>query len=179
MAVKKTTEQFIEQAEQIHGDKYDYSLVNYINNHTKIKIICKKHGIFEQSPDHHLLGNGCPLCNNSSNESKVEKLLKEKKIKFEAQKRFLDCRDKRSLPFDFYLPDYNICIEYDGQQHFRPTDFGKCYSHLTEEAKQNFEIIKKHDKIKTDFCKNNGIYLLRISYKDNIIDKINSILEVK
>ena len=51
---------FIEKANLVHNNKYDYSLVNYINNKTKIKIICKLHGIFEQTPDSHLRGRGCP-----------------------------------------------------------------------------------------------------------------------
>ena len=53
---------FIEKAKKIHGNIYDYSLVNYINNHTKIKIICE-HGIFEQTPKKHLFGQGCKKCN--------------------------------------------------------------------------------------------------------------------
>ena len=59
---RKTQEQFIIDAIKIHGDKYDYSLVNYINNITKIKIICSKHGIFEQLPNTHLNNKGCPKC---------------------------------------------------------------------------------------------------------------------
>lgn len=57
-----TNQEFIKKAKKIHGDKYDYSLVHYINNYTKIKIICPKHGIFEQLPYNHLRGNGCPHC---------------------------------------------------------------------------------------------------------------------
>ena len=51
---------FIEKANLVHNNKYDYSLVNYINNKTKVKIICKIHGAFEQIPDSHLRGRGCP-----------------------------------------------------------------------------------------------------------------------
>ncbi len=59
---KLTTEQFIEMAITVHGDKYDYSLVEYVNNSTKIKIICKMHGVFEQNPADHLSNRGCYLC---------------------------------------------------------------------------------------------------------------------
>ena len=59
---KKTTENFIEDAIKVHGNKYDYSLVEYINTRTKVKIICKKHGVFEQSPYVHLTGSGCKKC---------------------------------------------------------------------------------------------------------------------
>ena len=59
---QKTTEEFIEQAKQVHGDKYDYSKVEYVNNSTKVCIICPKHGEFWQSPNSHLQGNGCSKC---------------------------------------------------------------------------------------------------------------------
>lgn len=59
---KITTEEFIEKARQVHGDKYDYSKVNYINNHTKVCIICPEHGEFWQTPSHHLANVACPSC---------------------------------------------------------------------------------------------------------------------
>jgi len=61
---KLTTKQFIEKAKLIHGDKYDYSKVNYVNNHTKIIIICKEHGEYEQIPNSHLNKKGCSKCSN-------------------------------------------------------------------------------------------------------------------
>ena len=64
MTKKKTTKQFIEKAKLIHGDKYDYSKVNYVNNHTKIIIICKEHGEYEQIPNSHLNKKGCSKCLN-------------------------------------------------------------------------------------------------------------------
>jgi len=59
------TEKFIKKSKIIHGNKYDYSLVDYINNKTKVKIICSLHGIFEQRPDKHLCGRGCVVCGGS------------------------------------------------------------------------------------------------------------------
>ena len=56
------TEIFISKAINKHGTKYDYSLVDYVKNYIKVKIICKEHGIFEQRPDNHLTGQGCPVC---------------------------------------------------------------------------------------------------------------------
>jgi len=61
---KLTTKEFINRAEKIHRNKYDYSLVEYVNTKTKIKIICKKHGIFEQTPNNHLCGKNCPKCHD-------------------------------------------------------------------------------------------------------------------
>lgn len=60
-AVDKT-DYFINQAKEVHGDKYDYSLVEYVNGDTKVKIICKEHGVFEQVPEVHLRGSGCTKC---------------------------------------------------------------------------------------------------------------------
>ena len=61
--IRLTTEEFIKRAKQVHGDKYDYSNVNYINNHTPVIIICKKHNKeFTQKPVSHLRGHGCPEC---------------------------------------------------------------------------------------------------------------------
>ncbi|MFM2394653.1 MAG: phage Vi, partial [Bacteroidota bacterium] len=60
--IRLTTKDFIEKSKNIHGEKYDYSLVNYINSVTKIEIICSEHGIFFQSPNKHLAKRGCPIC---------------------------------------------------------------------------------------------------------------------
>ena len=64
MPKKLTTNEFIAKATKVHGDKFDYSKVRYVNNKTKIEIICREHGIFSQSPDMHLRGDGCPICRN-------------------------------------------------------------------------------------------------------------------
>ena len=62
MGRTSTTEEFIKKAKSIHGNKYDYSDVNYINNKTKINILCKIHRYFMQTPHGHLYGNKCPKC---------------------------------------------------------------------------------------------------------------------
>lgn len=62
MGRKLTTKEFITRAKDVHGDKYDYSLVKYVNARTKVKIICSEHGVFEQTPDNHLHGHGCLMC---------------------------------------------------------------------------------------------------------------------
>lgn len=154
---KKTTKEFIYESKNIHGNKYDYSLTRYENNHTKVEIVCKKHGSFYQTPTSHLKGHGCQRCKNSKSENKIEKILQDNKIEYIREKRFDNCRYKNTLPFDFYLPKYNCCIEYDGIQHRKVVE--KWGKHHLEET-----IIK--DKIKSDFCLNNGIRLIRIS--DNV-----------
>ena len=62
MTKRLTTQDFIEKAKSIHGDRYDYSLSDYKTGHIKLKITCKEHGVFEQSPANHLQGAGCLLC---------------------------------------------------------------------------------------------------------------------
>lgn len=59
---RSSTEAFIKKAQFVHGNKYDYSNVNYINRKTTVEIICRKHGAFNQTPNHHLQGEGCPKC---------------------------------------------------------------------------------------------------------------------
>lgn len=162
--IKHTKEKFIEKSNIIHKNKYDYKLVEYINSHTKIKIICPIHGIFEQLPYHHLNNCGCPTCKESKGEKYIRNFLEERNINYIIQKKFENCKDKNKLPFDFYLPDYNICIEYDGRQHYESID--RWNGELGLKDRQN------KDEIKNNFCINNGITLIRINYKENIIDKL-------
>ena len=151
---------FEEKGKIIHNNKYEYSLVNYINNKTKVKIICQKHGEFEQRPDNHLKGQGCPICKESKGEKAVRGYLLDNNIIFKIQHKFIDCKNKKRLPFDFYLPDYNVCIEFDGKQHYKPIKhFG---------GEEMFEIQKLKDKIKSDYCVKNNINLIRIKEKNKI-----------
>ena len=158
-------DKFKNNAKLIHHDKYDYSLVEYINNKTKIKIICKEHGVFEQSPSHHLNGVNCPICNLSKGEIEIINYLKVNNTTYISQKRFKDCKYKKTLPFDFYLPNKNICIEYDGEQHYQIKEHWG--------GEKEFKTIQIKDNIKTKYCKDNNIKLIRISYYEiNEIQKI-------
>ena len=67
---------FIERSQKVHDNKYDYSLTMYRNSRTKVDIVCPKHGVFTQSPPHHLNGAGCPICKSSKGEIEVQKFLK-------------------------------------------------------------------------------------------------------
>lgn len=167
---QKTTEDFILKAKEIHKNKYNYSKTEYVNCKDKITIICSIHGEFKQSPEKHLSGQGCYKCRQSQGENKISEYLKNKNIEYINQKKFKDCKNKKSLPFDFYLPKYNLCIEYDGEQHYiiREKRFGS-----TEKPKEILNQIKQRDKIKDDYCKINNINLLRIKYDQfNNIEKI-------
>ncbi|MDE5888940.1 MAG: DUF723 domain-containing protein, partial [Bacilli bacterium] len=78
--VTSTNEEFITKANNIHNNKYDYSKVNYINNHTKVIIICPKHGEFEQTPHSHLQGAGCPKCCKTGVKLSTEEFIKKAKL---------------------------------------------------------------------------------------------------
>lgn len=141
----------------------------------KIEYKCKIHNIHLSTTSKLLFmgHNGCPQCNRSKGENMVSKYLNEKGIKFMPQYKFDDCKDILQLPFDFYLPDYNICIEYDGIQHFEPVDFA---SKGEEWARKMFENTKKHDEIKNNYCLEHGIKLLRIKYTEDINKKLDMFL---
>ncbi len=167
--IKLTTEEFINKAKQIHGEKYDYSLVEYKNIFFKVKIICKVHGIFEQKPFTHYYDKcGCLKCQSSHGENNIRKFLIDNNIMFEEQKKINGCKNINLLPFDFFLPNKNILIEYDGEQHFRKTSiFGGI---------KGFEKRKINDNIKNNFCSVNNIKLIRIKYNENINEVLTNIL---
>jgi very-short-patch-repair endonuclease len=164
---KLTTNEFIKRACKVHGDKYDYSQVEYVNSVTKVKIICASHGMFKQVAGVHVLqAQGCPKCNASKGENKIWKYLMNSGISFKTQKRFLNCRHKHPLPFDFYIPHLNLLIEFDGEQHFNPNPaFG---------GEKALKATQKKDTIKTVFAKEHGFNLLRIPYTE--YDRIEEIL---
>jgi len=161
--------EFIEKANNIHNNIYDYSKVVYTNNHTKIIIGCKTHGDFQQTPASHLKSNGCPICKSSKGEIKIKEFLEKRNILFKQQKTFSGCKNKQLLQFDFYLPDLNSCIEYDGMQHFKAIEYFGGEKGLIE--------TKKRDIIKNEYCKQNNISLLRIKYNEKIENKITSFLK--
>lgn len=142
---------------------------DYINNRTKnLKVICSEcKNIFITSLSRFLSHGGqvCPACTKleSKGERAIRHYLDLHNIDFIQEKTFPGCKDKRPLPFDFYLPKYNICIEFDGEQHYR--DRGNFSTSL--------KYTKYHDKLKTEYCNQNNINLLRIPYwQYNNIDKI-------
>ena len=157
----------IVELKKIHNNKYDYSKLVFRGAEYKVKIICPKHGEFKQLfRSHYYDENGCPICNNSKGENAIHRFLNEKNIKFESQKKFKIIGRKS---FDFYLPSYNTCIEYDGKQHFEPIEYfgGGKY----------FKRQKKSDNIKNKFCNDNNIKLIRIPYWE--YDNIEYILDKK
>lgn len=230
--VRNDREYFIQKSKEIHKEKYDYSLVEYINNCTKVIILCPIHGEFKQQPNNHISGQGCKECkkmkislsntndkneiydklkkihknleiditsyaNNrsflncrckfhgnfiksyqsllkgggcikcsgkkSKGEVIIENYLLHNNIDYIPQYKFNDCIYKRELLFDFYLPKYNLCIEFNGKQHYyMSSKFGI----------REFEEGKIRDEIKIKYCNDNNIPLLIIKWNENILNKI-------
>lgn len=166
LLVRKTTEQFIKEANIIHDFRFSYDKTNYIKNQIKVIINCPIHGDFEQRPLSHLQGNGCPNCSESKGEKIIAKYLDKNNISYYRQHKFDDCKNIFQLPFDFYIPKYRTCIEFDGKQHYEPADFLG--------GIEAFEKLKTNDRIKDDYCEDNFINIIRIRYDQ--MDKIDSIL---
>lgn len=113
----------------------------------------------------------CGCSRISSGEAYIKDLLCSLGVNYVAEKRFNNCRDVYTLPFDFYLPDQNVAIEFQGAQHYRPVEwFG---------GVDGFMKRVSHDEIKQKFCDENNIKLIHISYndsRDEISEKITSII---
>ena len=159
---------FIKKASIIHGNKYDYSKVIYVDTSTLVDIICPTHGLFAQTPNNHLRGSGCPRCKSSSGERAVRKYLSNHGFIFEEQKKFDDCRYKHRLPFDFYLPEQNICIEFNGSQHYSPSHFYGYDSFLEQQIR---------DKLKRDYCFSHDIPLIIIRFDEDVDKKLTELLK--
>jgi len=159
------TKTLIDRFKDKHGDKYIYDKVEYTGKDCYVTIICPTHGEFIQRYDSHAKGYGCSKCQNSIGEKEIEKYLTANNLTFEQQKKFKDCKHKKELPFDFYLPDYNLCIEFNGLQHYKVVDYWG--------GEVGFEERKLRDKIKMEYCKNNNIPLLIIKYNEIIKDKLD------
>ena len=160
-STRTSQQEFISRLERIFENcEYDFSQSVYKSQYQLVKIICPKHGMFKKSA-HSLLyrQSGCPYCKMSSGELKIRNLLIKHNILYKYQYYFKDCRGVRNpMPFDFYLPQSNTCIEYDGKQHFQPVSiFG---------GQKAFQDIQFSDKLKNEYCLQNNIRLLRIPHWD-------------
>ena len=167
--VKIGKEEFIRRSIEVHGDKYNYSKVEYINSYTHVIIICPEHGEFKQTPKSHSKeGCGCPTCSESIGEREIRLFLDKHNIIYEREKMFDGCINKTFLKYDYYLIDLNFCVEFDGKQHYEPIEYFGGVDKLKE--------TQLCDKIKNEYCKNNNIRLLRIRYDENVEDKLNEFL---
>jgi very-short-patch-repair endonuclease/glutaredoxin/uncharacterized C2H2 Zn-finger protein/DNA-directed RNA polymerase subunit RPC12/RpoP len=157
----RTLTDWIDIFNKVHQNKYSYDLIKSINTcDDKINVICPEHGVFETTPIRHKR-SGCPKCKKSYGEMFIEQYLKNHQINYISQKWFKNCKYIKCLYFDFYLPEQKICIEYDGEQHFKPVKFGGI---SMKEAKKIFEQNQIKDNIKNEFCRTNGIQIIRIPF---------------
>lgn len=110
--------EFVKRAREVHNNKYDYSKVEYVNSRTKVCISCVQHGDFYQTPNNHLRGQGCPKCREYKGEAQISEFLKAHNIEFQTQYPIeYEGNIKGFTYIDFYLPQHNIFIEYNGIQH--------------------------------------------------------------
>lgn len=147
-----TTEEFINKARLVHGNRYDYSKVVYESSKKEVCIICPEHGEFWQKAENHLGGCGCHECNKWELEENIKKLLYESGFRFEIHKTFPWLKYKTNLHLDFFLPDNDLAIECQGSQHFKSVKyFG---------GDEDFIKRVERDKIKKRLCKENGVKIL-------------------
>lgn len=163
----KTTEEFKREMCQVNNDIE--IIGEYVNNYTKIKCRCKIHNIeFSTKPTHLLDNVGCPVCNKSKGEKEIAKILNLYSVNFEPQQKYegLFGLGGGLLSYDFYLPDYNLLIEYQGEYHDGT---------VSNQTEKEFEIQKEHDRRKRNYAKTHNIELLEIWYYD--FKNIEQILE--
>jgi hypothetical protein len=174
--ISKAASKFIEQAkdkkEHQNPDgtpKYTYDKVDYIKSSIPVIITCPIHGDWDTTtPNSHLQGNGCPICSESKGEISIYNYLINQEYDVVPYKTFNDCNNKHKnkkicseYEFDFYLPQFNTIIEFDGEQHFRRIN----HFHKTDEE---FNERVEDDRYKNKYCKDK-IRLIRISYNEKDI----------
>lgn len=161
---RKPIEEMLYSFKCVHGETYDYSLINketYKNSHTPVPILCKEHGVFIQRPSHHLKGMGCPQCKKSLGENRIKLFLENINVLYVQQYKIINenlfCQQKKMF-VDFYLPQQNVIIEFNGAQHYVSVDyFG---------GDNTFEKQQKRDLALRQYCKEHKIKLIEIPYSE-------------
>lgn len=164
-------DEYMKKIKYVHNNSYTYENAIYSGMRNNIQIECPKHGTFIQTAQNHLNGTGCPMCRESKGEREISKFLDNHRIEYVREKIYDDCRRARPLPFDFYLPEYDVIIEYDGIQHFIPIEyFG---------GEQSLTYIQENDLIKSEYCERNNITLMRIRYDEDILEILTKGIQIK
>lgn len=173
-----TPDIFLQRAHQIHSGKYQYPDVTHskLTAFSTVNIVCPLHGEFKQTINNHINhATGCVRCKSSRGEKSISTYLECKNIKYNQQHKFADCQNPvtgKMLPFDFWLPEHNLCIEFHGKQHYEPSNFGSIPNKVLEQT--NLVAQQYRDSIKEKFCQDSGIKLIVIPYTD--ITKIDDVL---
>lgn len=165
----KLTIEFIRK--EFAKEGYKLLSTTYKNCAQKLKFTCAKGHNHSVSWNKWQQGDRCLFCKESKGEGMVASFLDENNIKYERQKRFDDCRNKKPLPFDFYISDFNMLIEYDGMFHYVKI----------KGIDNDLKAQQYRDKIKTKYASKNNIKLLRIPYWEfnNIEEILKKELEEK
>ena len=140
---KLTTEEFIEKAMKVHGEKYDYSKTEYVGTYDYVTVTCREHGDFKQRANYHLSGHGCPICGNNMSiaESEISDYVKGLGYDVVEKDKSVLCGKE----IDLLVPKANIGIEYDG-----------LYWHSDEYKDRRYHLDK------TEECAKYGIRLIHI-----------------
>lgn len=175
MPVEERKAHWVARCQKKYGDRFDYSQFNYVDNDTKGIIICREHNFaYEQDPWTHLRhAGGCPICTGSEGEVHIRKWLEDNNVTFTPQYKIpnenSDCK-RQYLVADFHLPDYNLIVEMNGEQHY------KYIAHFHDGREQwTFEDQQIRDQTLRTYCQDHHINLLEIKYDE--INKIPQILK--
>lgn len=163
-------EEFLEMKKDVWGDTYQVKKDDY-KSYQSFRVYCKTHDFYwETIGSNFLKGHGCRHCGItvSKGETRIEEILKDKKIKFLEQHKFVGMEYKRVLRCDFYLPEYNLVIEYNGRQHYESIDFFGGIEGLRE--------TRKRDRLKEQYCQENQINFEIIKYDEIVEDRLNQII---
>lgn len=157
-----------------HANKNISYISGFKDSNSRIKVRCLKCNHIWETRSYNLLGyTGCPNCKKSHGEDTIKNFLDENKIEYQWQQKFDDLYGdyNRKLSYDFYLPKYNLLIEYQGRQHYAPIElFG---------GEEGLKIRRKYDNKKRAYAKSHSIDLLEISYKDDIEEKLEKYFKTK
>lgn len=167
---KLTTDDFIKKAKEVHGEKYNYEKTNYIKAKEKVIITCPIHGDFQQTPDNHLRGQGCPKCKQKSIlETEIERILTENKIEYDSQKRF-KWMGKKSL--DFYIPKINVAIECQGKEHLYETGQWEKFENILERDIEKYKLCSQN-RVKIIYVIPNREKRIPDFYSDKILIRLD------
>jgi hypothetical protein len=163
-----TQEEFLNRVKNLEGLNFNKTI--YKTKREKIIVTCNTHGDYSTTAEVLLKLCGCPKCKSSTGEDIIENILLKYNIQYNKQKTFKGLIFKKSLKFDFYLSEYNSCIEYDGEQHYKIVDYWG--------GQEGFNNLQLKDSLKNKYCEINNIPLLRIKFDNiNIEETIKEFLQ--
>lgn len=163
----KTKQNFLKRMEEKFGNKYDFTKFEYVKDEVEGIVICPIHGEFKKKPNHLRRGQGCPTCSKESKISKGEKqimnFLNENNIDFTYNYTIKKSKYLKNKPFDFYVPNLNLLIEFQGEQHYK-----KKFNMSDEDLKER----KIIDYKKKKYAEHYGYKTLIINYNENVEEKL-------